>query len=43
MLSSAAFQYQELAHKFEEIMRETHVEIIEAKAELTASMNKILA
>ena len=32
----------DLSHKFEQITEEIQVEIIEAKAELTASMDKIL-
>ena len=42
ILSGAASQYRDLSHKFEEITQEIQVEIIEAKAELTASMDKIL-
>ena len=42
ILSGAASQYRDLSHKFEEITQEIQVDIIEAKDELTASMDKIL-
>ena len=42
ILSDATSQYRDLSHKFEQILEEIQVEIGEAKAELTASMDKIL-
>ena len=42
ILSDAASQYRDLSLKFEEITQEIQVDIIEAKDELTASMDKIL-